>query len=277
MLKSNYELQVLVNGKPLKEFYHNGRNYIEGKENSEFKLRIKNNGYRKILAVPTVDGLSVMDGSIASQDSAGYIIDGRSSMTIDGWRTSLEEVAKFYFTDSKGSYAEKSNKGGNLGVIGLAVFEEKPEREYVFIESVRTIPNYPWFGDSWNCTDTVSYSTSDGTLECSSSQNDIPQMRSASSIPTNRDAEMSLSGSDVEMSCLASTGPVQDIGTGFGDTKKDVVSTASFSRMDNASAIFEIYYNTREQLVKIGIDFREKPEYVTPSAFPGGFCKPPVK
>ena len=112
MKKSNYEFEIVVNGKPLKEYYHESKNYIEGKKNTEFSLRIKNNGSAKILAIPSVDVLSAMDGKKASFDSSGYVISGYDSMTIDGWRTSDDEVAKFYFSNPEDSYGKRKGEGG---------------------------------------------------------------------------------------------------------------------------------------------------------------------
>ena len=91
MQKSNYEVEVLVNGHPIKEYYKDGKIYIEGRKGCEYSLRIKNNGWKKIVVIPTIDGVSVMNGKQASYDSPGYIISGYNSLTIDGWRTSDSE------------------------------------------------------------------------------------------------------------------------------------------------------------------------------------------
>src|SRR4029077_923714 len=42
-----------------------------------------------------------------------------------GWRKSLERTAAFYFTDLGDSYAARTGRPGNVGVIGVAVFREK--------------------------------------------------------------------------------------------------------------------------------------------------------
>ena len=67
----------------------------------------------------------------------------------------------------------------------------------------------------------------------------------------------------------------QDLGTGWGDYKKSEVTTVSFDRCEEPDAVLEIYYNTRQQLEALGVDFKKSPVYVTPQAFPGQYCKPP--
>ena len=67
----------------------------------------------------------------------------------------------------------------------------------------------------------------------------------------------------------------QEVGTGWGEEKESYVTTVSFEQEDRADTIFEIYYNTREQLEKMGIDFKKKPLYISPQAFPGNYCQPP--
>ena len=49
-------------------------------------------------------------------------------MEITGWRKSLERTAAFYFTDLGDSYAARTGRPQNVGVIGVAVFQERPKR-----------------------------------------------------------------------------------------------------------------------------------------------------
>ena len=125
MNKSNYIVEILANGHPLQEYFEKGKHYIEARKGTEFSLRIKNNGFKRILAVPSVDGLSVLDGKEAGEESSGYIINGYDSLTIDGWRVSDSEVRKFFFSNPEESYAKRKSNGDNLGVIGIAIYREK--------------------------------------------------------------------------------------------------------------------------------------------------------
>ena len=66
----------------------------------------------------------------------------------------------------------------------------------------------------------------------------------------------------------------QDIGTGWGHQKRSHVTTVDFEREDSYDALFELFYNTRKQLKRMGVNFH-KPVYISPKSFPGGYCQPP--
>jgi len=258
MIKSNYEVWILVHGHPVKEYYKDGKTYIEGRKGIEFSLKIKNNGYKRILAVPTIDGLSVLNGKEASYNSPGYIIDGYDSIVIEGWRTSKSEIAKFYFTNPEDSYSKRTGKKDNLGVIGVAIFKERESiyrtfineyQEQYFFEGSKIWPWWREGSDNWTLTN-----TSQSTLSLNSDN-------------TN------LSKSFNKINCASNVS--QDIGTGFGKNKESQVTTVEFNREDNSDAVFTIFYNIRKQLEKIGVDFNERPKYAAPQAFPNGFCEPP--
>ena len=54
------------------------------------------------------------------------MIDPDGQVEIDGWRKSLDEVAAFYFTALPDSYAARTGRPENVGVIGIALFSEQP-------------------------------------------------------------------------------------------------------------------------------------------------------
>jgi hypothetical protein len=125
------DLQVRVHGKAVREFQHDGKIYIEGRKGSEFTLRFRNKTGKRLLAVPSVDGLSVMDGENASFNSGGYILDPYEFMDVPGWRLDDESVAKFIFHKKGKSYAAKKGKPRNVGVIGVAAFLEKETSSFI--------------------------------------------------------------------------------------------------------------------------------------------------
>jgi hypothetical protein len=55
MRKGSFDLEVLVHGKPVREFPHQGLVWAEGRKSSEFVLHIRNNTSCRALAIPTVD------------------------------------------------------------------------------------------------------------------------------------------------------------------------------------------------------------------------------
>jgi hypothetical protein len=89
-----------------------------------------------LLAVVSVDGLNVMDGRSADPSQSGYVLGAWSSMAVRGWRKSMEETAAFYFTSLGDSYAGRTGRPHDVGVIGVALFE-RARREPVAMERSR--------------------------------------------------------------------------------------------------------------------------------------------
>lgn len=142
MNKSNYEVNILINGKPVREFYHNGKFYIEARQNSEFSVKLKNHSHKKILCVLSIDGIDSLKGKPGSEAESGYVLNPYSSTEIKGYRIDDNSVASFVFTDGKQSYSTevkcefnqekiqevkegKASPSKNNGVIGVRIYEEK--------------------------------------------------------------------------------------------------------------------------------------------------------
>lgn len=99
--------------------------FVAGMPGSEYSLRLRNRTGVDVLAVVSVDGVNVLNGETANPDQGGYVIPAYGALEIKGWRKSLEHVAAFYFTDLGDSYAARTGRPDDVGVIGVAVFERK--------------------------------------------------------------------------------------------------------------------------------------------------------
>jgi hypothetical protein len=76
--------------------------------------------------VLTVDGLNVISGQRDHRRGRMYVLDPWGHATIQGWRTSLEDVRRFTFVDEEASYAARSNKANSrMGWIEAKVYREK--------------------------------------------------------------------------------------------------------------------------------------------------------
>jgi hypothetical protein len=121
----NVTLEILVDGRPLTTVQHAGKTYLPVAQlGTEYEIRVWNHGARRIAAVVSVDGLSVINGKPASENGPGYLVDAHSSLVIKGWRRNLESVAAFRFVEREKSYAAQTGRPQNVGVIGLVAFEE---------------------------------------------------------------------------------------------------------------------------------------------------------
>jgi hypothetical protein len=112
------------NGNSLTGFGTSGRSYVVGANGDRYVIQIKNNTGHRVEAVATVDGLDVIDGRAGSFHKRGYIVNGFATVEIDGFRRSFDEVAAFRFGSVSGSYAAQKGDDRNVGVIGVAFFDE---------------------------------------------------------------------------------------------------------------------------------------------------------
>lgn len=112
-------------GAPLPTFSSGGKSYVMGSHGARYSIRIQNQTGARFEAVATVDGLDVIDGGPGSFEKRGYLVAPWSTVEIDGFRRSQDEVAAFRFGRVKDSYAAKRGDDRNVGVIGVAVFQER--------------------------------------------------------------------------------------------------------------------------------------------------------
>ncbi|HEX6828922.1 MAG TPA: hypothetical protein VF104_08080 [Burkholderiales bacterium] len=104
---------------------HRGKHYVAGKPGNEYQVLIRNRSGEEVLAVLSVDGVNAITGETASPQQSGYVIGPWGSVEVKGWRKSLERTAAFYFTELPDSYAARSGRPDDVGVIGVAVFRRK--------------------------------------------------------------------------------------------------------------------------------------------------------
>jgi hypothetical protein len=121
------DIQILDHrtGEVLPVFWHAGERHVVGEPGREYEIRLRNQGAGRILAVTSVDGVNVITGESAAPLGSGYVLDPWARVDIDGWRKSMEQVAAFYFTALPDSYAARTGRPDNVGVIGVALFRER--------------------------------------------------------------------------------------------------------------------------------------------------------
>ena len=114
-------------GRHLQVTWHEGRAYVAGKPGNEYQVGVRNRLREDVLAVISVDGVNVLSGETADPAQGGYVLSPWRSLNVQGWRKSLSETAAFYFTSLPDSYAARTGRPDNVGVIGVALFRKKPE------------------------------------------------------------------------------------------------------------------------------------------------------
>ena len=114
-----------TNRQALETYRHDGKRYVIGTPGHEYAVRIRNRTGGRLLAVVSVDGVNAVTGETASPGQSGYVIEPGGYVNIQGWRKDLERTAAFYFSDPGDSYASRTGRPDDLGVIGVALFRER--------------------------------------------------------------------------------------------------------------------------------------------------------
>jgi len=124
---ADVEIKDRTSGRTLPVYESAGHWFVAGRPGNEYRINIRNRETEDLLAVVSVDGINVVTGEIAGAAQSGYVIDRGISLSIAGWRKSLQKIASFYFTDLSDSYAARTGRPDNVGVIGVALFRRHPQ------------------------------------------------------------------------------------------------------------------------------------------------------
>jgi hypothetical protein len=123
--ENGFEVEVLVDGRPLAEYAARGRRYIEALENAEYEVRIHNPTGTRVAVALSVDGLNTIDARHTSAwDAHKWVIQPYGTISVRGWQMSSENARHFYFTTERDSYAAKLGQTANLGVISAVFYRE---------------------------------------------------------------------------------------------------------------------------------------------------------
>ncbi|MCE7878244.1 MAG: hypothetical protein DYH14_13175, partial [Betaproteobacteria bacterium PRO3] len=109
-----------TSGAPLPVYVSGSERWIIGTPGNEYAIRIRNHTGTRILGVLSVDGVNAITGETAAPDQTGYVLEPHGSVEVAGWRKSVSNTAAFYFTDVASSYAARTGRPLDVGVIGVA-------------------------------------------------------------------------------------------------------------------------------------------------------------
>jgi hypothetical protein len=121
-----FELEVLVDGRPLTEYRSHGRTYVEAERGAEYELRLRNSSADRVAVALSVDGLNTIDAlQTSAWNASKWVIEPYQTITIGGWQMSSERARRFYFTTERDSYAAKLGQRGDFGVISAVFYRER--------------------------------------------------------------------------------------------------------------------------------------------------------
>jgi hypothetical protein len=249
----------LDQGNWLTRLPYGGHDYIEGRPGHRFSVSLQNLTGERVLAVLSVDGVNAISGQTASASQAGYVLDPYQQVDIRGWRKSYSDVAEFYFTDLPDSYAARTGRPDNVGVIGVAAFRERRPPPIAY-----TPPSPPPYYPS-----PYGYGRDD-SREREAAKASAPANQAA-------DAASAASGGYARAEAAPQPAP-QELGTGHGERRYDPVTQTEFERASwRPNQRFSLYYDSHQALVAKGV-IRERDYYGyahSPQAFPAGFAPDP--
>ena len=230
-------------GEWLPHYRHRGDAWIAGTPGHRYAVRLTNTTGERVLVVLSVDGVNALTGKTAAPSQAGYVLAPWQSTEVAGWRKSMDDVAQFVFTDLPDSYAARTGRPANVGVIGIAVFRER----------VAPPPPPP---------PPVTVSGSRVREQAAGK----PAPASASPVASADRA-------------MAESAP-QRLGTGHGQREWAPVRRIAFQRLHPyPQQVSELRYDDGARLAALGVLPWSRPPTLpsTPRAFPGGFVPDPPR
>lgn len=244
-------------GETLRTYSHHGKTYVAGTPGHRYSVRMTNRTSGRVMTVLSVDGVNAITGQTASPNQSGYVLSPWESAEIAGWRKSEDEIAQFNFTSLPDSYASRTGRPANVGVIGVAVFNE---RVY-------------WRGREAD----MSRSEAPPPPPATSANEGIAGRAQAPAA----DAAKALAEpmpSEAQAEKRASAGALakdERLGTGHGAREYSHIDTTTFERATSWPAEqVSIYYDSYRNLVAQGIIERPIARQ-DPQPFPNGFVPDP--
>lgn len=228
------EIVDRTSGETLPIYTHRGQYWVVGTPGHRYGVMLNNWQSDRKLTVVAVDGINVLNGETASWEQTGYVLDGNQNANITGWRKSTREVAAFVFTGLPRSYAARTGRPKNVGVIGVASFREKPPE-----------PAPPILMRRGRAEDSVRESAASGAP--------IPSAAPAAKAQSS-----------------------ERLGTGHGHREYSAVTYTEFERAHaRPDDVVAIYYDSRDNLVAMGILPADSPARAHPFPNAPGFVPNP--
>ncbi|WP_395316127.1 hypothetical protein [Variovorax sp. UC74_104] len=248
-------------GAELPIYRHRGEYWVAGRPGARYAIRARNAMGERIMAVMSVDGVNVVTGETAGVLQNGYVFSARERSDITGWRKSDSQIAAFEFAAAGNSYASRTGRPDDVGVIGVAMFRERmPE------PLPPPVTPFPRRDDSGGY---GGYgSERERRSESSSYQGDARAKAGAA------DSAAPAAAAESSGSLARQSAPSPSLGTAHGRRETSYVGKTTFERAQSSpDEVIRIRYDSRENLVAAGViqvpPAPRWPRPAGPSPFPG--------
>ena len=215
-------------GQTLPLYFAKGQYWVAGTPGASYSVSVANATGGRVMAVMSVDGVNVLNGETAGTEQPGYVFNPYQRYDVTGWRKNNSEVAAFEFVAASGSYAERTGRPANVGVIGVALFKERVYQPPVIVTP--PYQPYPYEGRR-----SAPYGTNQSGADSATGEVGGSAKRSKSHAgPTAESSE--------------------PLGTGHGEREYSQVSNTTFVRAQpRPNEVISIRYDSHENLVSMGV------------------------
>jgi hypothetical protein len=261
-------------GAILTPYYSRGEYWVAGRPGARYAIEIRNHLGERLLAVTSVDGVNVLSGATAAWDQEGYVFAPGEDYQITGWRKSDAEVAAFTFTASPNSYAERTGRPANVGVIGVALFRERQPRIAYAPPVVGRVAPLEERGQDQSLLGSAGapIAAPPPSAPPPSAPQPPAPAPSAGAAEAPRASDSLVGGS-----ARALTSPWRGVaplspklGTGHGEREYSFVNHTEFLRMQlQPNEVIRIHYDSLDNLLAMGIVKRPRPLPPISNPFPG--------
>ncbi|WP_420008212.1 hypothetical protein [Xanthomonas sacchari] len=261
------QLQVIdrdAGDDPLPAHAWRGERWIAATPGHRYALRLTNLTGARVLVVLSVDGVNAVSGQTAASDQRGYVLAPWQQTEIAGWRKSSEDVAQFVFTDLEDSYAARTGRPRNVGVIGMAVFDEARAWPDGVVRDADS--------DAKRAAETPARASATPAPPAAA---DIPQRSAAAPLAAAPSADARAYAHEGN----AAERVQQRLGTGHGAREWSPSHVTDFQRAsDVPMQRTALRYDSRARLIARGVLPRTLPPprvAIAPDAFPGDYVPDP--
>ena len=265
-------------GRVLPVYFHQGEYWVAGRPGANYSIDITNRTGRRIMAVVSVDGVNAITGKTASATpDDGYVFNPWQNWGITGWRKSDSHVAAFYFSESDASYASRTGRPRDVGVIGVALFRERP------VEPVRPAPPVQRRAPTYEERESSTYN---GSPSADAKASSVPMAPAPAPLPAPS-AQAPAAADEVakpraaEKSVDYAAKRAPSLGTGHGSLETSYTSNTEFdAATQRPEQIVRFRYDSYANLVAKGVIPAPRGER-RPNAFPAqgddGFVPDPPR
>lgn len=273
---ANISIYDRTEGRTLPIHWHNGQAWVVGSPGNEYQVNVRNPAGADVLTVVSVDGVNVITGETAAPGQTGYIVDPWRLLDIKGWRKDSSRTAAFYFTSLSDSYAARTGRPDNVGVIGVAVFRRK-------MPPIASAP-VPKVAESGPLLGPSSRNNSPGQRGLADAPGEAPASFTPPASPAPPVTAQSLDRAEGSMrdSAVAEMAKRERsrLGTGHGRSEYSQITMVDFERATREpEEVLTIRYDSHANLVARGVIVARAPER-WPNPFPNspqGFVPDPPR